>query len=137
MAASKDRASRLRQTLKSLLDDYQRQVDALLPLRQLVKGSVYDLRTRCGKPSCHCASDEGPLHTSSVISWSEHGKTRLRTLPPGELSHFRQLAESYRRFRQARAALVKLHRRIVAHIDRLETALQLPPPKPASRRRKK
>jgi hypothetical protein len=29
----------------------------LLPLRQLVKGSVYDLRTRCGKPSCHCASD--------------------------------------------------------------------------------
>jgi hypothetical protein len=137
LAASKDRASRLRQTLKSLLDDYQRQVDALLPLRQLVKGSVYDLRTRCGKPSCHCASDEGPLHTATVISWSEHGKTRLRTLPPDELSHFRQLAENYRRFRQARAALVKLHRRIVAHIDRLESALELPPPKPAARRRKK
>ena len=137
MTTSADRASRLRQALKSLLDDYQRQVDVLLPLRQLVKGSVYDLRTRCGKPSCHCASDQGPLHTSTVISWSEHGKTRLRTLPPGELSHFRQLAESYRRFRQARATLVKLHRRIVTHIDRLETALQLPPPKPASRRRKK
>ena len=65
------------------------------------------------------------------------GKTRLRTLPPGELAHFRQLAENYRRFRQARAALVKLHQRIVTHIDRLETALQLPPPKPASRRRKR
>jgi hypothetical protein len=25
----------------------------------------------------------------------------------------------------------------VAHIDRLETALELPPPKPASRRRKR
>lgn len=137
MAPSTVRASRLRQTLRTLLDDYQRQVDTLLPLRQLVKGSVYDLRTRCGKPSCHCAADEGPLHTSTVISWSEHGKTRLRTLPPGELSHFRQLAENYRCFRQARAALVKLHQRIVAHIDRLETALELPPPKPASRRRKK
>ena len=137
MAASPERASRLRQTLKALLDDYQRQLDTLLPLRQLVKGSVYDLLTRCGKPSCHCASDEGPLHTSPLISWSEHGKTRLRTLPPDELSHFRQLAENYRRFRQARAALVKLHRRIVAHIDRLETALELPPPKPASRRRKR
>jgi hypothetical protein len=34
LATSADRASRLRQTLKSLLDDYQRQVDALLPLRQ-------------------------------------------------------------------------------------------------------
>ena len=137
MATSPDRASRLRQALQTLLGDYQRQVDTLLPLRQLVKGSVYDLRTRCGKPSCHCAADQGPLHTSTVISWSEHGKTRLRTLPPGELPHFRQLAGNYRRFRQARAALVKLHRRIVAHIDRLETALELPPPKPASRRRKR
>jgi Family of unknown function (DUF6788) len=137
LATSTDRASRLRQALQTLLDGYQRQVDTLLPLRQLVKGSVYDLRTRCGKPSCHCASEQGPLHASTVISWSEHGKTRLRTLPLGELSHFRQLTENYRRFRQARAALVKLHQRILAHIDRLETTLELPPPKPASRRRKR
>lgn len=132
-----DRASRLRQALNSLLDDYQRQIATLLRLRQLVKGSVYELRTRCGKPSCHCASDPGPLHTSTVISWSEHGKTRLRTLPPGELSHFRQLAENYRCFRQARATLVKLHQQILTHSDRLEAALQLPPPKPAACRRKK
>lgn len=137
MASSPDCASRLRQALKTLLDDYQRQIDHLLSLRQLVKGSVYDLRTRCGKPSCHCASAEGPLHTSTVISWSEHGKTRLRTLPPGELAHFRQLTENYRHFRQARAALVKLHRRMVSHVDRLEAALHLPPPKPAARRRKR
>lgn len=137
MAIPAERASRLRLALKTLIDDYQRQIDTLLPLRQLVKGSVYDLQTRCGKPSCHCASDQGPLHTSTVITWSEHGKTRLRTLPPGELSHFRQWAENYRRFRQARAALVKLHQRIVDHIDRLEKTLELPPPKPASRRRKR
>ena len=137
MPTSEERASRLRQTLQKLRADYQMQLDALLPLRQLVKGSVYDLRTRCGKPSCHCASDQGPLHTSTVISWSEHGKTRLRTLPSGELTHFRQWTENYRSFRQARAALVKLHQQIVAHIDRLETALELPPPKPAAHRRKK
>lgn len=137
MAASAERASRLRQALQALLGDYQHQLDTLLALRQLVKGSVYDLQTRCGKPTCHCASDQGPLHSAAVISWSEHGKTRLRTLPTGELAHFRQWAENYRRFRQARAALVKLHQRIVTHIDRLEKALQLPPPKPASRRRKR
>ena len=136
MTVSADRASRLRQALHSLLDDYRRRLQALLPMRRLVKGSVYDLRTRCGKPSCHCASEQGPLHISTVISWSEHGKTRLRTLPPGQLRHFRQGTENYRRFRQARAALVKLHRRILAHIDRLEAALELPPPKPAARRRK-
>ena len=135
--AATDRASRLRQSLQTLLDDCQRQLQALLPLRQLVKGSVYELQTRCGKPSCHCSSAEGPLHTSTVLSWSEHGKTRLRTLPPGERSHLRQLTESYRRFRQARAALVKLHRRMLALIDRLEKTLRLPPPKPASPRRKR
>ncbi|MGH7001585.1 MAG: DUF6788 family protein [Stellaceae bacterium] len=137
MTTSSDRASRLRQALRTLSDDYRNQLEILLPLRQLVKGSVYDLQTRCGKPSCHCAAGQGPLHTSSVISWSEQGKTRLRTLPPGELSHFRQWAENYRRFRQARAALVKLHRRMLVHIDRLEKALLLPPPKPAARRRKR
>ncbi len=137
MSATTDRASRLRQTLTALLADYRRQLQRLLPLRQLVKGSVYDLQTRCGKPSCHCASAQGPLHTSTVLSWSEHGQTRLRALPPGQHSRFRQWTQNYRRFRQARAALVQLHRRLLAHLDRLEKALRLPPPPPASRRRKR
>ena len=136
MTLKSDRASRLRRALISLLADSQRQLDELLPLRQLVKGSVYQLQTRCGKPACHCASDQGPLHASTVLSWSEHGKTRLRTLPPGERAHFRQWTENYRRFRQARATLVKLHRRMLVTLDRLEKTLRLPPPKPASRRRK-
>ena len=132
MPVRADRASRLRLALKSLLAEHQRQLDELLPLRQLVKGSVYQLQTRCGKPSCHCASQEGPLHSSTVLSWSEHGKTRLRTLPAGERARFQQLTENYRRFRQARAALVKLQGRMLATIDRLEKTLRLPPPQPAS-----
>jgi hypothetical protein len=126
----------LRLTLTALLADYQHQLEELLPLRQLVKGSVYELQTRCGKPSCHCASEEGPRHTSTVLSWSEKGRTRLRTLPAGERLRFQQLTEDYRRFRQARAALVKLHRRMLATIDQLEKTLRLPPPRPAARRRK-
>jgi len=137
LTAKSERASRLRLALNSLLAEHQRQLDQLLPLRQLVKGSVYELQTRCGKPSCHCASEEAALHTSTVLSWSEHGKTRLRTLPAGELAHFRQLTENYRRFRQARATLVKLQRRMLATLDRLEKTLRLPPPKPAARRGKR
>jgi len=134
LAASADRASRLRQALMTLLADYQRQLDTLLPLRHLVKGSVYDLQTRCGKPSCHCASPQGPLHTSTVLSWSDQGKTHLRTLPPGEHSRFRQWTENYRRFRHARASMVKLHQAMLVRIDRLEKTLRLPPPQPSRRR---
>jgi len=137
LSVKAERASRLRLALKSLPAEHQRQLDVLLPLRQLVKGSVYELQTRCGKASCHCASDEGPLHPSLVLSWSDQGKTRLRTLPAGERARFQKLTEDYRRFRQARATLVKLQRRMLATIDRLEKTLRLPPPKPAARRRKR
>ena len=136
MTVRSNRASRLRLALQSLLAQHRRQLDEMLPLRQLVKGSVYELKTRCGKPTCHCASEQGPLHSSTVLSWSEHGKTRLRTLPPGERARFRQLTENYRRFRQARATLVKLQRRLLATNDPLEKTLRLPPPQPAPRRRK-
>lgn len=137
MAAPADQTSRLRQTLQALLADYHRHLHDLLPLRQLVKGSVYELQTRCGKPSCHCASPDGPLHTTTVLSWSEHGKTRLRTLPAGEQARLRRLAANYRRFRQARAALVKLHRRILRTLDRLEKGLRLPPPQPVPPKRRR
>ena len=137
MTAPMHRASRLRQTLKTLLADYHQRLGELLPLRQLLKGSVYELKTRCGKPSCHCASPEGPLHSSIVLSWSERGKTRLRTLPAGERARLRHLTENYRRFRQARAALVKLHRRMLVGVDRLEQTLRLPPPKAALRKPRK
>jgi len=131
-----ERASRLRQMLRALLADYQQRLEDLLPLRQLLKGSVYELKTRCGKPSCHCASPEGPLHAATALSWSERGKTRLRSLSAGDTTHLRQLAENHRRFRQDRAALVKLHRQILLVIDRLERALLQPAPQPATRKRK-
>jgi len=60
----------------------------------------------------------------------------LRTLPAGERARCQQWAENYRRFRQARAALVKLQRRLLATIDQLEKTLRLPPPQPAARRSK-
>ena len=135
MPTAAEPASHLRQTLRALLADYQQRLDDLLPLRQLLKGSVYELKTRCGKPSCHCVAPEGPLHSSTVLSWSERGKTCLRTLPPSDTAHLRHLAENHRRFRQDRAALVKLHNQTLLVIDRLERALLQPPPKPAAKRK--
>ncbi len=106
-------------------------------MRELLKGSVYQLQTRCGKPSCHCAAPDGARHASPVLSWRHQGKTQLRSLAAKDLDRFRRLADNYRQFRQARAALVKLHRRVLTTVDRLEKALRLPPPRPVSRKRKR
>ena len=133
VVASPDPASRQRQILNQLVQDYQRQTRDLLQHRELVKGSVYLLKTRCGNPSCHCAKPPGTLHGATVLSWSQSGKTRIRSLAAGDRARIRRLTENYRRRRQARAALAKLHRQILGAIDRLEQALLLPPPAPAKK----
>ena len=132
-----ERASRHRQLLGELADQHRQLVETLLAIRELLKGSVYELKTRCGKPSCHCAAPDGARHTTPVLSWSDRGKTQLRLLPAKEVDRTRRLAEDYRQFRQARAALVKLHRRVLATVDRLEKTLRLAPPRPVSKRRKR
>ena len=56
MPARAECASRLRLALESLLADGQRQRDRLFPLRQLVKGSVCELQTRCATPCRACCA---------------------------------------------------------------------------------
>ncbi len=136
--ASADHASRQRQILNTLSQQYQRHVCDVLRHRELVKGSVYHLKTRCGNPSCHCAKPQGLLHAATVLSWSESGKTRIRSLAAADRARIRRLAENYRSFRQCRAALAKLHRQMLTatarafRMDRLQQALLLPPPPPVS-----
>ena len=130
--ASAGLASRQRQILDDLSREYQRHLSDVLRHRELIKGSVYGLKTRCGNPTCHCAKPEGGLHAATVLSWSEAGRTRIRSLAAGDQARIRSLAENYRHFRQCRVALAKLHRQILAAMDRLEQALRLPPPPPAS-----
>jgi hypothetical protein len=134
LAPRLDQASRQRRLLLGLLEDYRRLIQQILALRLLLKGSVYELKSRCGKPSCHCASRQGLLHSSTVLSWSQSGRTRLRALRPQDRPRLRRAAEDYRRFRQSRARLVKLHRQVLRAVDRLEKALRLPPPPPQPRR---
>ena len=99
---SADAASRQRQILDRLSADYSRHVHELLRHRELIKGSVYETQTRCGNPSCHCAKPRGVRHAATVLSWSEAGKTRIRSLPKADRARMRRLTESYRHLRQAR-----------------------------------
>ncbi len=137
LAPRRDQASRQRRVLLGLLEDYGRLLRQLLALRELLKGSLYELKTRCGKPSCHCASAQGPPHSTTVLSWSEAGRTRLRAVGPKDRARWRRLTEDYRRFRHARARLVKIHGQVLLAIDRLEKALRRPSPKKKSRSKRK
>jgi hypothetical protein len=129
-----DAATRQRQILRGLAAEYGRQLRQILQVGELVKGSVYQIQTRCGNPGCHCAQPRGPLHPATVLSWSEAGRTRMRSLRVDQRARVRHLSAQYRCLRQARAAVVRLHQQMLHDIDRLEQALRLPPPPPAARR---
>ncbi len=62
---------------------------------RMVRGSVVTHRRRCGKPTCRCADGE-QLHSSTVLSYSEQGRTRFLMLPPAEVAAVRAATERYR-----------------------------------------
>ena len=117
--------SRTRQALVQLRDELGRLLEVFLARDSLVKGSVYTLHRRCGKPTCGCV--RGARHSTLVLSWSEAGRTRLRSLPPGRQGELRTAVRRYQRFRRARARLIKLHAEMLARIDALEAGRRAAP----------
>src|SRR5438445_8802526 len=75
-----DVAAGQRQILRDLAAEYGRQLRQILQVGELIKGSVYQIETRCDNPGCHCAMPRGRLHPATVLSWSEAGRTCMRSL---------------------------------------------------------
>lgn len=111
--------SYLRQDLRRLLRELSRSVSrSVFGHGPMVKGNVYEIARKCGKPSCACA--RGQLHRSMVLSWSDRGKTRLIPVTHGRLTELRSKSERYLRFRRARAKVPVLCKQILAAIDHIE-----------------
>jgi hypothetical protein len=110
--------SRLRQALRRLLQDLEHSLEVAFERSPLVKGNVYQMARKCGKPNCVCT--RGELHRSMVLSWSEGGKSRLRSIPPERLGELKEKSEEYLRFRRARARVTEICREILAVLDQME-----------------
>ncbi len=110
--------SRLRQTLVRLKDQPGKLLPVFLEGYPLVRGTVYPLRRRCGKPNCRCA--RGKLHETTVLSASISGRSRLWTVPSDQVEKMSKLTKRYQRFRTARADFVKLYTKMLRAIDAIE-----------------
>lgn len=108
----------LRAGLRRLLTDLERSLHVVCSRTPLVKGNVYEMARKCGKPSCACT--RGRLHRTWVLSWSEQGKTRLLSIPAGRLAELQEKSVDYLRFRRARARVSESYREILALLDRIE-----------------
>jgi len=112
-------------------------LEVCLGREPLLPGSLYTLRRKCGKPTCHC--QRGALHESTVLSFRRQGKTQHFSPPPQHLPPLPTMTEHPLRCRQARAELVRWQRQLLQLVDDLldarrqlgETALhQLGRPRP-------
>jgi len=59
----------------------------------MVRGALFTLRRRCGKPSCHCANEAG--HESPALAYPEAGRTRTMTLSAADVEEVRAGLERY------------------------------------------
>ena len=116
--ADREKFSQLRQTLLHLASEIKGLVEPLFSDRPVIKGTVYELRRRCGKPGCKCV--RGELHARMVVSASEGGKTRLQVIPHGFLVEVRGKVRRYQQLRRVRARLGEIYRKMLQVIDQME-----------------
>jgi len=110
--------SRLRQSLVQLSNEIKKLSNPFFSDKPVIKGSVYELKRKCGKSGCKCV--QGELHRRMVVSASEKGKTRLRVIPSGFLIEVQGKVRRYQGLRQARARLVEVHKKMLQIMDEME-----------------
>lgn len=116
--SAKEKFSRLRQSLGHLLDEMKGLIQPFFSDQPVIKGTVYELKRKCGKPGCKCT--RGQLHARMVVSASEKGKTQLRAIPRGFLVETQQRVRRYQQLRQARARIVEIQRQMLEIMDKME-----------------
>ncbi len=76
----------------------EQQRDALLArlhaLPNLMRGSLYERRRKCGRASCACAQG-GPKHPSRQLTVTLRGATHTRYVRHEEVAPLRQLLATY------------------------------------------
>lgn len=60
----------------------------------LLRGVLFTLRRKCGKPGCRCAS--GDAHESPALAYPSGGRTKTMTLAEQDVARVRAALDRYR-----------------------------------------
>jgi hypothetical protein len=117
--------SQSRKHINDALNNIRAHCQRLLKARgPLVDGWVKVNRRKCGNAKCRCA--RGELHQSLSFGTREEGKPIHRGLPKENAEPLKTASEARRRYRQARAEVVKEFSRLLQEADALEASLSIP-----------
>jgi len=111
-------ASRTRQEVRRLVEEVGVLAEAFLGRSPLFPGSLYEQKSRCGKPACRCA--RGPYrHRQWCVSFLEEGGSRTRAVPPALRPAVAELTARYREVRRVRRRLAGLLAALLRKADAL------------------
>ena len=100
------------QGLERLLARRDRVRDRLPPFEEIVRGSVFTRRMRCGKPSCRCT--RGVLHPATYLGVSfAGGRTVQVSLPPALVATARRWVANYQTWWRAIETISEINRELL------------------------
>jgi hypothetical protein len=71
----------------------------ILGRQPVVIGNVYDVRRRCGNPSCHCAKK--PTHLQTLLIYVDKGRRRCRFVRQKDAAWVKRAWQRYGSLRKA------------------------------------
>ena len=97
---------------KELEERKQAIVASLPPFTEMVRGSLFERRVKCGKTSCRCAKGEEHPATYLGVSF-KGGKTVQITVPKKLVSRVRKWVENYSEFWSALEQISEINRQLL------------------------
>ena len=97
------------QDLQALNERREHIARELAALGDVQSGSLAERYRRCGKPTCHCATDGGPGHGPSwSLTRRVDGKTVTRIIAPSEVPEVQARVAERRRLRRLVRELIEV-----------------------------
>ena len=82
----------------------------------LVAGSLYAARTRCGRRGCKCMASDY-RHVNRCLSFTQHGKSRTRTIPDALAEQIQTATHAYRHAKTTRRTVARIAAELLKDID--------------------
>jgi len=77
-------------------------------LDNAIRGSIYELTGKCGKPNCYCARTQR-RHKSLMLSFSYKGKTKLVPIKKAQIPGIKARMNDYKQLKAAIDELVRIN----------------------------
>ena len=88
-------------------------IASLPPITEMMRGSVFERRIKCGKASCRCAHDEQGHPTTYLSVSFRGGKTVQITVPKKLVSRVRGMVKNYSEFWSALEQISEINRQLL------------------------